>query len=540
MGNYPKKVVRTIAAIAIGAVALAGCSGTAGSDTDSNRASESEELPYGVIGRQEGDVTPVRGGTLTFAGLAPVNNLDPTLTQAAGSTGGTEMAAVYDVLMRYDHESGSFQPQLAESMEESEDRSTWTLGLREGVTFSDGTPFDANAVVASIERYNRMRGAHSQLFQRMVESIEATDPSTVVFELERPWPTFPAMLSYGHGMIVAPSSQQGETFTPIGAGPFTVVSLQPQQELQLAARSDYWAGTPNLDGLKFVAIAGDQPKVEALRTGGIDMAYLSNAETVSAALQEFPGYAEPVSMKMVGQLNAAEGRPAADPRVRRAIAHAIDPDVIDQRVREGEGMPGTDLFQPWSTWHGEVDGISPSAETAKQLLDEAKADGYDGTIDFLSVNNPDSQELALAVQAQLNAVGFETTIEYASSTTDLVKRRFVDRDFDMSFGSYTVSDVDPEIRLFGALNSESTNNILGYASPEMDELLEGVLSAPDDDAKRAAIGEVQSLVNTDQPFLMWGAGINFVPWASNVYGARPTVDGIVLLDEAFKTSGPVS
>src|SRR5690606_25109464 len=64
MGNYPKRVVRTIAAIAIGAVALAGCSGAAGSDTDSNRTSESEELPYGVIGRQESDVTPVRGGTL--------------------------------------------------------------------------------------------------------------------------------------------------------------------------------------------------------------------------------------------------------------------------------------------------------------------------------------------------------------------------------------------------------------------------------------------------------------------------------------------
>ncbi|WP_241383760.1 ABC transporter substrate-binding protein [Rhodococcus sp. CH91] len=537
MSRYSKGIGRLLTTVVIGAVALTGCATADGSDDPGTDAvSDDKELAYGIVGDQGNGGPPVKGGTLIFAGLAPVTNLDPTMTQVTGPTGGTEMAAVYDVLVRFDIESQSFQPQLAQSIEESDDQLSWTLTLRDGVTFSDGTPLDADAVVASIERYNRLKGAHSQLFQKVVTGVEAVDPSTVVFTLDQPWRTFPAMLSYGHGMIVAPSSQQGDTFTPIGAGPFTVVSLQPQQELQLKARPDYWGGAPHLDGLKFVAIAGDQPKVDALRTDGIDMAYLGNAETVNVALEEFPGYAEAASLKMVGQLNSAEGRPAADPRVRQAIAYAVDPEVIDQRVREGEGLPGTDLFQSWSAWHGETTGITPSAEKARQLLDEAKADGYDGKITFLSVNNPDSQELALAVQAQMNAAGFDTSVEYASSTTDLVKRRYVDRDFDMSFGSYTVSDIDPEIRLFSALHSESTNNILGYADPEMDQLLARVVSAPDDEAKRAAIGEVQNLVNTDQPLLLWGAGINFVAWAPDVYGAQPTVDGIILLDEAFMTN----
>lgn len=533
MSRYSKRAGRILAMVAVGAVALAGCATTGGSD-DSGGGSESEpkDLVYGIVGDQEAPGTPVQGGTLTFAGLAPVTNLDPTLTQATGSTGGTEMAAVYDILMRYDIESQTFEPQLAQTMEASDDHLTWTMTLRDGVTFSDGTPLDADAVVASIDRYNTQGGAHSQLYEKVVTSTEAVDPSTVVFTLNQPWRTFPAMLSYGHGMIVAPSSQQGDTFTPIGAGPFTVVSLQPQQELQLAARPDYWGGAPNLDGLKFVAIAGDQPKIDALHTGGIDMAYLSNAETVDAALEEFPGYAEALSLKMVGQLNAAEGRPAADPRVRQAIAYAVDPEVLDQRVREGKGMPGTEIFQSWSEWNS-VPGIEPSPEEATRLLDEAKADGYDGKITFLSVNNPDSQELALAVQAQMNAVGFDTSVEYASSTTDLVKRRYVDRDFDMSFGAYSLTDVDPEIRLYSALYSDSTNNIMSYVNPEMDQLLTGVLTAPDDDAKREALGEVQSLINTDQPFLVWGAGVAFVPWAPDVHGVSPSTDGIMLLDEAF-------
>lgn len=530
MSRYSQRIGRMLAVAVVGGVALAGC---ATADRTDNTEKTTPGVAYGIIGDQADGGSPVKGGTLTFAGLAPVTSLDPTRVQAAGSSGGTEMAAVYDLLVRYDLESQKFVPQLAESLEESDDRLSWTLGLREGVTFSDGTPLDAAAVVASINRYNQRGGVHSQLYQEVVTKTEAVDPATVVFTLTSPWSTFPAMLSYGHGMIVAPSSQQGDTFTPIGAGPFTLVSLQAQQELQLKARPDYWGGPPNLDGLKFVAIAGDQPKIDALKTNGIQMAYFGTAEAVNDAMAQFPGYAEPVSLKMIGQINGAAGRPGADPRVRQAVAYAIDPAVIDQRVREGEGLPGTGLFQSWSKWHGAVDGITPSQDKARELLDQARADGYDGRIAFLSVNNPDSQELALAVQAQLNAVGFDTTIEYASSSTDLVKRRFVDKDFDMSFGGFSMSDIDPEIRLFGALHSNSTTNILGYDSPEMNSLLEKAISAPDDEAKLAAFDEVQTLMNVDQPMVLWSAGVNFLAWAPKVYGAVPSNDGIMLFDKAF-------
>lgn len=532
MSKYSRRVSRMLAMVAIGAVALTGCANADGDSADD--ASAATTTAYGILGDQGDGGTPVKGGTLSFATYAPVTSLDPAVTQPAGATGGTEMAAVYDVLMRYDTDSQTFEPQLAKSFEESADHLTWTLKLRDGVTFSDGTPLDADAVVASINRYNQRRGANSQVYTQMVKSTDAQDPSTVVFTLNQPWRTFPAMLAYGHGMIVAPSSQQGDKFTPIGAGPFTVVSLQPQQELQLKARPEYWGGAPNLDGLKFVAIAGEQPKIDALKTNGVDMIYLRNAETVNAAKAEFPGYVETTSMSMVGQLNGAPGRPGADPRVRQAIAYAVDPEVLNQRVRGGEGMPGSDMFQPWSEWFGGTEGVSPDAAKAKELLDQAKADGYNGKITYVGVNDPDAQQLALAVQAQLNSIGFDVSLETTSSITDMVKRLYVDRNYDMSYGAYSISDVAPEIRLFSSLSSTSTNNILGYKNPEMDALLGKVLSAPDDTAKRAAIVDIQKLVNTDQPFLSWGAGVNYVAWSEKVYRANPTVDGIILFDKAFK------
>ncbi|NKT14660.1 hypothetical protein GS979_07465 [Rhodococcus hoagii] len=128
---------------------------------------------------------------------------------------------------------------------------SWAMTLRPGTTFSGGTPLDSAVVVASINRYNQRRDANSQLFSTVVESTTTTDTKTVTFRLCKPWRTFSAMLAAGHGMIVASSvDRDGAQFTPVGAGPFTVSKFQPQQELELAARSDYWGGTPNLDRVR--------------------------------------------------------------------------------------------------------------------------------------------------------------------------------------------------------------------------------------------------------------------------------------------------
>lgn len=524
------RLARIVATAAVSTMALAGCAnpGTSGNDNGSSASS----AVHGLIGDQGEPGTPTEGGTLSFASYSSVSSLDPTVIPATAPTGGTEMAAVYDVLMRYDYDSQTFEPQLAQSLEESPDRLTWTMRLREGVRFSDGTPFDAHAVVASIDRYNTRRGLYASLYTKMVRSTTAKDASTVEFRLEQPWSNFPGILAYGHGMIVAPSAQQGDTFTPIGAGPFSLVNLRPQQELELAARPEYWGGEPHLDGLKFVAIAGEQPKIEALRTGGVHMIYLRNAETVNAATAEFPGFVSTFSGTTIGQINSAPGRPGADRRVRQAMAYAIDTDIVNQRARGGQEIMGTDLFQPWSQWSGGVTGITPDPVKAKQLLDEAMADGFDGKVTYVGINDPDAQEVALAVQAQLNAVGFDATIEYTSSVPDMVRRLYADRNFDIALGGYNVSDIEPAIGLFNALHSTS-NNLIGLKSPVMDGLLDDVLSAPDTETGQRALDEIQRFINEEQSFLTWGAGRTYVAWSDNVFGADPSIDQIMLFDDAF-------
>ncbi|WP_235681309.1 ABC transporter substrate-binding protein [Tomitella gaofuii] len=515
---------------------LAGCaSNGGGSGSGGSGGSEGAQITKaGVIGDQAEPGQPVSGGTLSFAGYSMPSSLDPTKTQPAGSTGGTEMANIYDLLVRYDADKQQYVPQLAKSLTESDDHLTWTIGLREGVTFSDGTPLDAQAVVDSMNRFTKNRGANSQQFQAGVKSIEATDPQTVTVTLNAPWREFPAVLTFGYGMILAPAAYADpNNFKPIGAGPYTVANFAPAESLELTPREDYWDGKPYLDSLKFVNIAGGQPRIQAMDSGGVQMTFLRSAEWVANATDKYPGYYEPLNVADVLQINNREGHPGADPNIRKAIALAMDPDVINQRAFSGDAHPTTKIFAEWSKWHNDVPAFTQDTAQAKQLVDAAKANGFDGNITYVTVNNPVSQAIATSTQAMLNAVGFNVDVQYTATITDMVKRLYVDHDFDLTYGSYSISDAVPFMRLDSALRSDSSNNILGYDNPEMDKLLDTAQHATTDDAEKAALQAIEQKIHDDVPFLSLGWGANFVAWKPNVYGAMPSNDGIMLLGNTW-------
>lgn len=141
---------RLLTALTAAGLLIAGCSG-------SEVESAAEGIDNGLIGQQTAG-EPRSGGTIAYAGYTAVSSLDPAARQDGGSTGGTEMAALYDLLLRYDQDSDQYVPQLADSMTGNEDGIVWTLTLREGATFSDGTPVDAAAVTWSINRYLEKKG----------------------------------------------------------------------------------------------------------------------------------------------------------------------------------------------------------------------------------------------------------------------------------------------------------------------------------------------------------------------------------------------
>lgn len=524
-------VTGAVVFVAAAALLLSSCStGADGGDT----ASESTSGVSGPMGSQPDGGDPVSGGTLTFGSFGLPATLDPAKTVAAGSTGGTEMAAVYDILVRFDDEKGEFVPQLAKDLTVSDDGKTWTLELQDEVTFSNGERLDADAVVWSIDRYVTNRGSDSQLWSEIVTEMTAPDASTVVFELSAPWATFPNMLATGPGMIVAEQSDEGETFTPIGAGPFVLEAQKPDEEISLKRRDGYWDGAAKLDEIRFLPATGGKQQLDMFRAGQLDMFFVFEAEIAAEVADGgYPAYRNVMNAGSDVLINNAEGRPGSDLRVRQALLKAIDPVAIDERAQGGLGRPSVALFSESSRWYTGAPASQYDPDAARALLDEAKADGYDGKISFTTRQAPEAQARALALQAMLNDAGFDAEVDYVTSIADIIRVMYVEKSYDLGQSGLNIRDSAPFLKLYSLFHSASTGNISSYSNPQMDELLVSLQSATTDEETQSIIDEIEALATETVPTLPMAAQDNVVVWQPNVHGASHSFADIMLLGDAW-------
>jgi peptide/nickel transport system substrate-binding protein len=526
--------LRPAIALLAAAALVAGCSSAESGENDNDAGDRTYE--EGMVGAADQGGDPVQGGTLSMSAFAEPRSLDPAVTIAAGSTGGTEMAAIYDTLLRYDTESQEFVPQMAESVEANEDYTEFTLTLRDGVTFSDGSPLDSAAVKASQERYVERQGPESALWADNVTAIETPDDLTVVYTLDKPWQLFPSILSTGPGMIVGPGADgPGEQFTPVGAGPFLLNKQSPGEDLLLDANPDYWGGRPALDQFRMAYITDQGAAVDSLKSGGLDAVFLRDPDKVDPLLdEELGGYSNLVAGSNMALINASDGRPGADPRVRQAMQMAIDPELVRERVYDGHGIAGSTLFPDYSRWHGETEGLPYDPEAATQLVEEAKADGFDGKIEYMDASDPASRNIALVVEAQLEAVGFEVETNLIRTVGDQVSLIAVERDYDVAGWGLNYREGDPLSKMYATMHSTGTQTYGGYTSPEIDAIIEEFQAATSEDEQREVLDRLQQQVNEDVPYLNWAPFAEVTIWNDDVHGIKGASTSMVLLDQAWK------
>lgn len=537
-GLHPRRTVVSSVLIAL-LVVVAGCGGGGGSDSPSaDGGSGGGAFPADGFVNKQADVQPVRGGTLNVSTYLSTGSLDPATSPGQASGGGLELNAIFDTLMRYDLGAHKYVPQLAEDLVPSSDFKTWTLKLRPNVTFSDGTPLNAAAVVASLKRMVDMKARSTALIEA-ASSIKATDDLTVMFGLDESWSGFPYVLSSLPGNIVSPTAAQrlGKDFAkaPVGAGAFVVDKFAVGESLALKPRKDYWGGEPYLDQLKFVSFKGGSATLGALQSGGVQAAYLRDANVVTEARKDFPGYLVGQSAGDVLYINNAQGHPGADLRIRQAIAAAVDPEIINQRANNGTGNPGTELFQKSSIWHTDTPGPQHDPAKAKQLVEAAKQSGFDGQIKLVTPNSPYPQAASLAVQAQLQSVGFSVALDNNNEIADFIRKTVLGGpgDFDLSLSGNVILDSAPYIGLYNFYASDSNLNVPRYKNPRLDSLLEQLKVAPDEGAKRTVIGQIQALFTADVPSLPLDTLGIMIAWDKSVHGLKSTVAAQVLFDKAF-------
>lgn len=506
------------------------------------------------------------GGTITMATWSATKSLDPTQVAGTGNSGGAELAALYDTIMRYDWDSGTFEPQTAESLTANDEFTEWTLKLRPGITFSDGSPYDSAAVVANLQRHTEARSNASSLVAPITD-YATPDDQTVVFTLAFPWNNFPYALAGTPGMVVNPAAvaEQGEAFgtNPVGggAGPFILGEFRPDESLSLVRNPDYWGGDVPLDGIRFIH-AGDGPQTyEAFRAGSVDVAFLRDASAVADAQADGSTgitvqYSSNDTLIMNNgiPITCQGGEPAprctdqpdgtvlestaptADRRVRLAVAHAIDLDTLNQRVFGGAGTMTSNLIAEGSRWFDGVQGPAYDIDRARQLVEQAKADGWDGTIRVSC--HTGLPTWGTAVSGMLEAAGMQVDLtdqqEIAAATSAVIVRK----DFDLACFGSSINDVEPFFAINRDFNStyvtSGGGNFSGYVNPDVDAAIAAGRAASTEAEIRAAISTIARAHAEDVPFLTLTAQPEVVLVSDRLDDVVMNVNTVVLLGGASR------
>ncbi len=458
---------------------------------------------------------------------------------------------MFEGLVRFKDGSTELEPALAESWEVSEDGLTYTFTMREGVTFHDGTPVDAEAAKFSFERqidpehpyHDTGEFAYAEFTLGMIDSVEVQDPMTLQVTLENPFAPFLSNLAMHAASLVSPAAleQYGRDFAqnPVGTGPYRFVSWQRGTELVLERNPDYWRGAPEVERLVYRPIVEDQARLAALESGEIDF-------TVNLPVDDLPRLREDPAFRFEEQAGMhtwylvfnVKKEPFDDPLVRKAVAHAIDRQAIVEALLGGTGELAQNLLPPvvWS-YTEDVEQYPYDPERAQELLAEAGyPDGFEVEFWIPQSGSGMQQPVAMGtvIQDFLSRVGITANIQQFEWGTYL-DRVIVPEDqaesvpamFEMS---WVGDNGDPDNFLYILLSGDQFPangfNLGYYNNPEVDEILRTARQTTDQEARIPLYEEAQRLLMADLPIVPVDHEAQIVVMDSSIEGFTPHPTGV--------------
>lgn len=382
----------------------------------------------GTSGGGDGDEgKPVMGGSISIGLEAEANGLRPWEDSCAAGCY-TIMTTIYDKLMEGSSEGG-YEGYLAESLEPNEGLDEWTLKLREGIKFHNGVDLTSQTLVDMFEIQKTGTTSSGTIATNGLTSVEVVDDSTVVYKLSNSYASFPADLERASlGMVFEPAAAAadlvGFSRAPVGTGPFTIKTRDPDNQTVVVKNADYWREDadgnklPYLDQITFRPIPDEGTRLDSVVSGTVNMAQTLRQATIRDARAS----AGVVSVEFQGN-NTGGGwyntkkAPYDDVRVRNGLNMANNQvAVIVALGGEGISSPATQWFSPDSPWwsqkaadaYPKYDIAKATAKLKEYIDDPTRSDGKPaGTKLAVTISCPPDPTLIAAIQVV--AEGFKAT-----------------------------------------------------------------------------------------------------------------------------------
>ncbi|GGH63319.1 ABC transporter substrate-binding protein [Frigidibacter albus] len=439
-------------------------------------------------------------------------------------------------------------PEIAESMTQVSP-TEYDFKIREGIKFHDGTEMTAEDVKFSLDRIT-VDGAMGdgqtsprQGLMGPVDKVEVIDGTTVRITLKEPWPILPAMLP--NQQIVSKAFVErvgtaGLATEVNGTGPFKLVEWRKGDAIIMERFDDYYGGATDIapvgpacvDRVIFKVIPESASRVAALLAGDVDIindlpafsvAQVKNAPdtdvlTVNGTRSFF------IAMNMEGEI-------FDDPKVRQAAAHAIDKQLIIDKILAGNAASIDGILSPDAFGASELPAYEYDPEKAAALLAEAGfPDGIDVTMDVEGA----FKDTAEAVASLLTKAGIRTRVAVGESAqlTEKWRTEGEPKSGDMYFTSWGNGSLDPFDIFTPTHRSHDRGNSAGYANPELDKILDAAAVEMDAEARAAMYREAELIVNADAPYVYLWVPQDIYGVSKRLSGWTPSADSRINLHDA--------
>ena len=449
---------------------------------------------------------------VTIAVEIALDSLDPyntnsTLSQAVGKS-------YYEGLFMFD-ENLKIQPLLATGYEPSDDGLSYTIKLREGVKFQDGTDFTAEAVKAILERVlDKSNGlARYNQFSR-IKQVEVIDPHTVKITLNEPFSAFINSLAHPSAMMISPTALKkwGKdiTFHPTGTGPFEFVEWKPAEYVKVKKFDGYWQkGYPKVDTLTFRTVTDNNTRASMVQTGEAQFAYPLPFEQAKLLEKndKLDVVAAPSIIARYISMNV-QHKPFDDVRVRQAVNYAINKQALAKVAFAGYAAPSEGVVPQGVQYAKKMEPWPYDVKKAKELLKEAGyGDGFSTTL-WSAYNDGTSAKVVQFLQQQLGQVGIKASVELLESgqRVQRVQQAQVAKDAPvrMYYAGWSASTGEADWALRPLLATSGWppvfNNTAYYSNKQVDEDIRKALLTTNDEEKTKLYADAQDQIWKDAPW----------------------------------------